>query len=45
MTITFALTIETQSYHTHGTLQEQDIEDRLVSSPVIHVSTSQLKFL
>ena len=28
------LIIETQSYHTHCTLQEQDIEDHLVSSLV-----------
>ena len=34
------LIIETQSYHTHCTLQEQDIEDHLVSSLV---STSQFK--
>ena len=34
------LIIETQSYHVHCTLQEQDIEDHLVSSLV---STSQFK--
>ena len=34
------LIIETQSYHTHCTLQELDIDDQLVSSLV---STSQFK--
>ena len=34
------LIIETQSYHTHCTLQELDIDDHLVSSLV---STSQFK--
>ena len=32
------LIIETQSYHTHCTLQEQDIDDHLVSSLVSKIN-------